>query len=64
MFSLVMMVHHHKRAFGVLQDAIFQGYLGARQYCDQITTILHHHHLITTILPCKMVVILDQGQMC
>jgi hypothetical protein len=46
------------------QDAILQGYLGARQDGDQITTILHHHQLITTILQGKMVVILDQGQKC
>jgi hypothetical protein len=32
------------------QLAILQGYLGARQDGDQITTILHHHHLITNIL--------------
>jgi hypothetical protein len=46
------------------QHAILQGYLGARQDGDQIATILHHHHLITNILQGKMVVILDQGQMC
>jgi hypothetical protein len=41
------------------QDAILQGYLGARQDDDQITAILHHHHSVTTILQGKMVVILD-----